>query len=147
MKGKTINQQTIKEKWYIIDASGKRIGRVATIVAELLLGKTDSDVKKYLEPNSHVVVINAGVMDIPPKKGYTKFYKNYSGFPGGLRFTDLNTKIEQDPTFPISNAVKGMLPKNTRGRKAFTNLRVYAEGVHPHNANQPKEINVMEYKI
>lgn len=147
MKGKTINQKIIQEKWFVIDAAGKRIGRIATIAAELLLGKNDPMVKKYLKPNAHVVIVNADKLDIPPKRDYMKFYKNYSGYPGGLRYTDLKTKRSKQPTFPLENAIKGMLPKNTRGNEAFTNLRVYASSEHPHQANKPQEIDVINYKL
>lgn len=147
MEKMKMNQKQISEKWYLIDANGHRIGRVATLAAELLLGKNDPMVRKNLEPNAHVVVINAGKIDFTPKRGYTKFYKSYSGYSGGLNFESLEEKFEKNKTFPIENAVKGMLPKNKRGAAIFTNLRVFEGEAHPHEAQKPEKIDISVYKL
>jgi large subunit ribosomal protein L13 len=142
-----ISQKQIEEKWYLIDAKGHRIGRIATLAAELLLGKNNPLVRKNLQPNAHVVVINAGKIDFTPKRGFSKFYKSYSGYSGGLSFESLEEKFEKNKTFPIENAVKGMLPKNKRGNAIYTNLRVYEDDSHPHEAQKPEKIDISVYKL
>lgn len=137
-----ISQNDINEEWFLVDAAGLRVGLIASKVAELLLGKTDPMVKPNLDPKKHVVVINAEKIDFTPKRGYSKFYKNYSGFPGGLRHSSLDEIFMKDKKFPIENAVKGMLPKNTRGRNALANLRVFVGSEHPHEAQQPKKVDI-----
>lgn len=144
---KSISEKDIKEKWYMIDAKDQRIGRIATIAAELLLGKNDPMVRDYTDPKAHVVVINADKIDFTEKRGFSKFYKKYSGYPGGLTFDSLEEKFAKDPTFPIMNAVKGMLPKNRRGRKIFTNLRVVVGSEHVHEAQKPQNIDITTYKL
>ncbi|MDQ7021831.1 MAG: uL13 family ribosomal protein [Candidatus Dojkabacteria bacterium] len=81
------------------------------------------------------------------KRGFSKFYKKYSGYPSGLSVQDLDTKFAKDPNFVIENAVKGMLPKNKKGRMLITNLKVYTEAIHNHEANKPVVINAKEFKI
>src|SRR5512145_3039161 len=99
MKSTTsISQNEIKEKWYLVDAKGKRIGVIASKVAELLLGKGDPLIKDYHEPKVKVVIINAASIDYTPKKGMTKFYRNYSGYPDGLRFRSLSEVMRTQPT-------------------------------------------------
>ncbi|MCA9386806.1 50S ribosomal protein L13 [Candidatus Dojkabacteria bacterium] len=147
MKPRTISQNEIQEKWYVVDAAGQRIGRVASITSELLLGKNDPKVRSNLDPKSKVIVINADKIDFTPKRGFSKFYKSYSGFPGGLTFISLEEKFEKNKTFPLENAIKGMLPKNKRGSMIFTNLKVYEGSEHPHTAQQPITIDLSSYKL
>lgn len=142
LKTQATKQGDVEDKWYIVDAKGARIGVVASKIAELLLGKRDRLVKKYNDPRAFVVVVNAASMDIPPKRMMTKFYKNFSGFPGGLRFTNIADAMKKDPTFPLQNAVKGMLPKNTRGRTALARLKLYTGEEHPHEAQNPTKIDI-----
>src|SRR6185369_402578 len=100
----SIKQSEIKEKWYLVDATGQRIGTLASKVAELLQGKADPLARRYHKPMTKVVVVNAGKIDFTEKKGVSKFYKSYSGFPGGLRQVDLNHTFAKFPTRPIENA-------------------------------------------
>ena len=144
---KKINQSTIEEKWYVVDAKGHRTGRVATIVAELLLGKNNPLVKDYTIPKNKVIVLNADKIDITEKRSISKFFKYYSGYPGGLRVEDLKTTIEKFPTRPLEKAIKGMLPKNTRGREIYRNLFTYASAEHPHEAQKPEIVNIKETKF
>lgn len=143
----SVKQSEIKEKWYLIDAEGARIGRVATVAAELLLGKSNPLTKKYHKPMVKVVIVNAKKLDVNAKKGMTKFYKNYSGFPGGLKFTSLEDMMKVHPERPIENAVKGMLPKTKQGNELLTNLRVYADDQHPHEAQTLEKVDIRNYKI
>ena len=147
MKGKSISQKQIVEEWFLIDAAGMRIGKVSSIVAELLLGKTDPLVRTNLDPMKKVVVINSSKIDFTPKRGFSKFYKSYSGYPSGLTVTDLDTKFEKNPNFVIENAVRGMLPKTKMGRKLITSLKIYETEAHNHEANKPVVINAKEFKI
>lgn len=144
---KSIKQSQIQEKWYLVDASGKRIGTMASQIAQLLLGKNNSLVTANLDPKTKVVVINAAKIDYTPKRGFTKFYKSYSGFPSGLKFSTLDEKMVKDPTFPIENAVKGMLPKNKRGRAVMANLKIYADDQHPHAGQSPEVIDITNVKF
>jgi len=147
MKRISISQNDIQEKWYLVDVSGQRIGILASKIAEILMGKTDPVVRKNLNPRSFVVVINAGKIDFTAKKGFSKFYKSYSGFPGGLRYTDLDTTFAKNKTFPIVSAVKGMLPKTKRGDEAIVRLKVFETDVHEHEAQKPQQIDLKNYKI
>lgn len=147
MKPRTIKQNEIEERWFVVDAADQRIGKIASITAELLLGKNNPLVRSNLDPKTKVVVLNAGKIDFTPKRGFSKFYKNYSGFPSGLTYTSLDEKFEKNKTFPIENAVKGMLPKNKRGRAILTNLKVYEGSEHPHEAQKPVVIDLNTYKL
>ncbi len=142
-----IKQSEIQEKWYLVDATGMRIGNLATKVAELLQGKSNPLVRRYHKPLSKVVVINAKDIDFTFKRGMSKFYKNYSGFPGGLKFTSLDETFNKYPERPIEIAVKGMLPKNKRGEDMFGNLKVYADANHPHTPEELEKIDIRNIRI
>jgi large subunit ribosomal protein L13 len=143
----SISKSKIEEKWYLVDAEGKRIGLIASKVAELLLGKANPLVKKYHNPNVKVVVINAEKIDYTPKRGLTKFYKSYSGFPDGLRFRNLDEIMKAKPELPIVSAVKGMLPRTKRGDEMIVNLKVFAGSEHPHQAQKPEVVNIKNLKL
>lgn len=142
-----IKQSEITEKWFLVDAKGQRIGTLASKVAELLQGKTDPMYRRYHKPMTKVVVINAKEIDFTHKRGMTKFYKSYSGFPGGLTFTSLETTFEKFPERPLEIAIKGMLPKNKRGDDMLSNLRVYADASHPHTPESLEVIDLKNYRI
>lgn len=143
----SIKQSEVQERWYLVNAEGLRIGRIASVVAELLQGKNDPKVRSYHKPMTKVVVTNAGKIDFNEKKGTTKFYRRYSGFPGGLKFENLKSTSHRLPIKPIRNAVAGMLPKTKRGREMIANLKVYADDQHPHEAQKPEVINIKELKL
>jgi large subunit ribosomal protein L13 len=143
----SIKQSEITEKWYVVNAEGARIGRIATIVAELLLGKNDPLVRAYHKPMSKVIITNAEKIDFTEKKGLTKFYKNYSGFPDGLKFEALRELFLRNPAKPLTTAVRGMLPKTKRGREMIANLRVYPGATHQHEAQSPVVINLRDAKF
>ena len=142
-----IKQSDLQENWYLVDATGMRIGNLATKVAELLQGKTNPLMRRYHKPLDKVVIINAKDIDFTFKRGMTKFYKNYSGFPGGLRFTSLDDAFGKNPGRPIEIAVKGMLPRNKRGDDMFNNLKVYADANHPHTPEELKQIDIRNIRI
>jgi large subunit ribosomal protein L13 len=147
MKTTVTKQNQIEEKWYVIDAEGQRIGRVATIAAELLLGKNNVLVRANLDPKVKVVVINSSKLDITPKRGFTKFYRAYSGFPGGLRYTSLEEQMKKNPNYVIEHAVKGMLPKTRKGDMLAANLKIFATSAHKHEAQQPEVIDVKNFNL
>ncbi|MFS8130986.1 MAG: 50S ribosomal protein L13 [Candidatus Dojkabacteria bacterium] len=143
----SISQNLIEEKWYIVDAEGKRIGLIASKVAEVLQGKLDRLVRDYHEPKIHVVVVNAAKIDYTPKRGMTKFYKNYSGFPGGLKFQSLDEVMRAHPDRPIETAIRGMLPKTKQADKMMANLRIYSGAEHEHTAQSPVVLDLKKLSI
>lgn len=147
-KTRTVSKSEINERWYLIDASGLRLGRVASVAAELLLGKNDPKTRDYLLPRNKVVVVNASKLDITEKRKISKIYTNYSGYPGGLRKQTLGELQEKFPERVVEKAIKGMLPKNRRGKAIHaTNLYVYTDAGHKHEAQQPEVIDVNNVSI
>lgn len=136
--------QNEAEKWYLIDAAKKPLGRVATKAAELLLGKLDPSrvSKAYLLPRVKVVIVNSDKVGITGNKLTQKLYTNYSGYPGGLRVRTLATVMEKNSKEVISKAVKGMLPKNRRGKAIGVNLYVYKNADHKHEVNNLETISI-----
>lgn len=134
----------LTEKWYLIDATQKSLGRVATKAAELLLGKLDPDrvAKTNLLPRIKVVVINSDNVGITGGKLTQKVYTNYSGYPGGLRVRTMGSVMAKDSTEVIEKAVKGMLPKNRRGKAIGVNLYVYKGAEHKHAANNLETVSL-----
>ncbi len=142
-----VSQNELKEEWYLVDASGIRVGTLASKVAELLQGKNNVLKRDYHKPMTKVIVINSDKLDFTSKRGMTKFYKSYSGFPGGLKFESLSELVEKKSDRPIMNAVKGMLPSTKRGEEMLANLKVFSGAEHPHNAQSPVAVNIKELKI
>ncbi|MEZ5171056.1 MAG: 50S ribosomal protein L13 [Acidimicrobiia bacterium] len=128
----------ISSDWYVLDAQGARLGRVATEAATLLRGKHKPTWAPNVAGGDHVVVINASGLDVSARKAEQKTYHRHSGYPGGLRTETLEHLIERDPAQVVKKAVKGMLPKNRLGRSMLRNLRVYAGPAHPHAAQRPQ---------
>jgi len=143
----SIKQSAIQEKWFLVDAKGQRIGIIASKVAELLMGKNNPLTKAYHKPSSHVIVLNAGKIDFTTKRGITKFYKSYSGYPDGLTQINLENTYALHPERPIENAVKGMLPRTKRGDMMIANLKIYVDDQHIHQAQQPEVINLKNFKV
>ncbi len=143
----SVKQSEIEEKWYLVDARGLRIGRLASTVAELLQGKNNPKMRNYHKPMNKVVIINASKIDFTEKRGMTKFYKSYSGYPSGLRYVSLEDLIKKFPAKPIEAAVKGMLPRTKRGREMLANLKIFGDENHDHEAQKPELINIKEIKL
>ena len=143
----SISQNEIQEKWYLVDAEGKRIGILASKVSEILQGKNNPKVRRNHDPKVKVVVVNAEKVDVTPKKGLTKFYSAYSGYPGGIKFDNLADLVKNNPARPIELAVKGMLPRNKRGELMLANLKVFKGTEHPHAAQQPEAIDIKKLKL
>ena len=132
----------VQRKWYIIDASGKRLGRVATKVADLLRGKTKPEFTPHVDCGDHVVVVNAEKIVLTGKKLEQKYYRRHTGFVGGLKETRYDTLMNTRPAMAMELAVKGMVPSTTIGRKALLRLHVYAGVEHKHQAQQPENYEV-----
>jgi len=126
----------IKRKWYLIDAKGLVLGRLATEVARILIGKSKTNYVPYLDGGDHVVVINADKIRVTGKKMEQKFYHRYSGYPGGMKSISLRDQLAKRPTRVIEDAVVGMLPKSKLGRAMAKKLKVYAAETHPHAAQK-----------
>lgn len=133
---------SIQRNWYIVDAENQRLGRLASEVAMVLRGKNKPTYTPHLDTGDFVIVINAEKVAVTGKKRSQKLYRRHSGRPGGMKtetFIQLQARI---PERIIEQAVKGMLPKNTLGRQLFTKLKVYAGSDHPHQAQQPENLEI-----
>lgn len=129
--------EAVERKWYVIDATGKRVGRLATEIATLLRGKHKPEFTPHVDTGDFVVVINAEKVVFTGNKLTKKMYYRHSGHPGGLKQTRAIDMLRTHPERVLEFAVKGMLPHNTLGRKQITKLKVYAGNEHPHQAQQP----------
>ncbi len=142
MKTIYLNPEKVGRKWYLIDAEGKTLGRVAEKIATILRGKHKPEFSPHLEMGDYVVVVNAEKVVVTGRKAQQKLYSRHSGYPGGLTQKTYEQMITQLPTFPLEHAIKGMLPKNPLGRKLFKNVKVYAGPDHPHEAQKPEPLEV-----
>ena len=138
----SVKANEIERKWYVIDADGKVLGRLATEVAKLLKGKHKPTYSTHMDVGDHVIVINTDKMILTGNKLEDKMYYNHSGFPGGLRERNAKTMIEKYPVEMVERAVKGMLPKNRLGRQMYKKLFVYEGMNHNHEAQKPEKINL-----
>ena len=130
----------IQRDWFIVDADGLTLGRLATVVASTLRGKTKPTYAPHMDMGDFVIVINAEKIKVTGKKETDKFYYRHSGYPGGLKATMLRDMRKTFPDRILREAVKGMLPRTTLGEKQLTKLKIYAGTDHPHAAQQPKPL-------
>ena len=130
----------IPRKWYVVDASGKTLGRLATKAADLLSGKLNPQYVPYIDMGDHVIVINAEKVRLTGLKSQQKLYRRYTGFPGGLREESFVKLLARRPEAIVEQSIKGMLPKSKMGRQMATKLKVYKGPHHPHLAQQPVAI-------
>lgn len=140
----TARKEDLHGEWFVVDATGQTLGRLASNVAKILKGKHKPTYTPHLNTGDHVVVVNAAKIHVSGSKLDDKLYTRYSGYPGGLRARTLRDQIERDPTFPLINAVRGMLQHNTLGADMLKRLRVYAGPEHGHQAQSPKAITFNE---
>jgi len=127
----------IARKWFVVDAEGKALGRVASQVARILMGKENPQYTPFLDTGDHVVVINAEKVKLTGMKAEAKVYQHYTGYPGGLRTEEYKKRAVRKPEWIIEDAVKRMLPKTKLGDHMFTKLKVYKGDKHPHQAQKP----------
>ncbi len=132
-------QGDIARKWFVVDAAGQPLGRLASRVARILIGKENPQYTPFIDTGDHVIVINAELVKITGMKADQKVYHRYTGYPGGLRSEDLKKRIVRKPELVIEQAVSRMLPKNKMGKQMFTKLQVYKGSKHPHEAQKPVE--------
>lgn len=132
----------IQRKWFVLDASGKTLGRLATEAASVLAGKRNPLYTPYIDMGDHVVVVNAEKIVITGMKAEQKIYRRYTGFPGGLREESFIKLLARRPEKIVEEAVRGMLPKSKLGRQMATKLKVYKGGDHPHQAQQPQPMEL-----
>lgn len=136
------NPSNIERKWYIVDAEGKTLGRLAAEVATILRGKHKPTYTPHQDTGDFVIVINAAKVAVTGKKLLQKKYFRHSGYPGGGRFIALSWLLEHRPEQVIEMAVRGMLPKNSLGQNMYRKLKVYAGAEHPHVAQQPEVLEL-----
>jgi large subunit ribosomal protein L13 len=142
--GKTYvtKQKDVQREWYVVDAAGKTLGRLATQVAFVLRGKHKPTYSPAVDTGDCVIVINAEKIHVTGRKLDEKKYYRHSGYPGGLKEITLRDQLEKHPTRVIEHAVRGMLPKNRLGRQMLKHLKVYAGPEHPHASQQPQPLEL-----
>lgn len=142
MKTVSANNQTVKRDWYVVDASGKTLGRLASELAHRLRGKHKPIYTPHVDTGDYLVVVNAEKIAVTGKKMTDKMYHRFTGYVGNLKTTSLRDMLARHPERVIEIAVKGMLPKNPLGRAMFRKLKVYKGPQHPHTAQQPQVLDV-----
>lgn len=143
MKTYSAKPGEVERKWYLIDATGKPLGRLASEIAKRLRGKHKPQFTPHVDTGDHIVVINAGRVAVTGDKKNTKLYHRHSGYIGNLKTTSLKEMLERHPERAIEVAVKGMLPRNRLGRAMLRKLRVYAGEQHGHEAQQPATLEIL----
>jgi large subunit ribosomal protein L13 len=142
MKTFTAKNETVKRDWYVVDAAGQTLGRLATEIASRLRGKHKPEYTPHVDTGDYIVVINAEQVRVTGNKTSDKIYYSHTGFPGGIKEISFEKLIEKAPERVLEAAVKGMLPRNPLGRDMYRKLKVYAGTNHPHAAQQPQELKI-----
>ncbi|HHZ88097.1 MAG TPA: 50S ribosomal protein L13 [Chromatiaceae bacterium] len=142
MKTFTATPATIRRDWYVIDAEGKTLGRLATEVARRLRGKHKPIYTPHMDTGDYIVIVNAEKVAVTGNKAKGKIYYHHTGFIGNLKSISFEKLIAKAPTRPLEKAIKGMLPKGALGREMFRKLKVYAGPEHPHAAQQPAALEI-----
>jgi large subunit ribosomal protein L13 len=140
MKTWNAKAENVDRRWYVVDAEGQNLGRLATRIADTLRGKRKPEYTPHVDTGDFVVVVNAEKIAVTGKKLDEKIYYRHSGYPGGLRSRTLREQLERRPTEVLRKAVKGMLPRNKLANRQITKLKVYAGPEHPHEAQSPKPL-------
>lgn len=146
MKTYSAKPLEVERKWYLIDAEGKTLGRLAVLIANMLRGKHKPQFTPHVDTGDFIVVINAEKVVVTGKKETDKFYYSHTGYPGGFKATAFKDLMAKNPCAAIEKAVKGMLPHNTLGQEQFNKLKVYAGPNHPHQAQNPVLLDDKEVK-
>ena len=142
LKTYTAKPGEIARDWYLVDAEGQTLGRLATRIADMLRGKGKPQYTPHVDTGDFVVVVNAEKIAVTGNKLDEKMYYRHSGYPGGLKERPLRDQLERQPTEVLRKAVKGMLPRNRLARQQLTKLKIYAGPEHPHEAQAPKPLEV-----
>ena len=142
MKTVSVRQQDVAHDWYVVDATGQTLGRLASEIARRLRGKHKAEYTPHVDAGDYIIVVNAEKVFVSGSKETKKIYYRHSGYPGGIKSTSLKRLREAKPEELLEKAVKGMLPRNPLGRAVFRKLKVYAGDTHPHGAQQPKTMAI-----
>ncbi len=142
MKTYVVKAGEIRRRWYVVDAQGKTLGRLATQVARILRGKHKPTFSPHLDTGDHVIIVNADKVQVTGKKLDAKRYYRYSGYLGGLSSVILREQMERHPDRVLVHAIRGMLPRNRLGRAMLKKLKVYAGSKHPHAAQRPEPLEL-----
>jgi large subunit ribosomal protein L13 len=132
----------VKRDWYVVDAAGKTLGRLASEIASRLRGKHKAEFTPHVDTGDYIIVVNAEKVHVTGRKATDKMYYHHTGFPGGIKGISFDKLIDKAPQRVLEIAVKGMLPKNSLGRAMFSKLKVYAGPEHAHAAQQPKPLEI-----
>ena len=142
MKSYMARPLEVERKWYVVDAEGRTLGRLATEIATILRGKNKPQYTPHVDTGDFVVVVNAEKVVVTGRKAEQKVYRRHSGYPGGLKETSYEQMMERRPTEILRRAVKGMMPKNRLARQQLRKLKIYAGPEHPHAAQSPQKLEV-----
>jgi large subunit ribosomal protein L13 len=142
MKTIFVKPADVERKWYLVDAEGKVLGRLASRVVAVLRGKNKPEFSPHWDLGDSVVIINAGKIQVTGNKPTQKLYYRHSGYPGGFRSETFQKLFARKPSYPLERAIKGMLPKGALGRKIFKHLKVYPGVNHPHAAQMPIPLDI-----
>ena len=142
MKSYMARPLEVERRWYVVDAEGKTLGRLATEIAKVLRGKNKPQYTPHIDTGDFVVVVNAEKVVVTGKKAEQKVYRRHSGYPGGLKTTTYERMMERQPTEILRKAVKGMMPDTRLARQQLRKLKIYAGPEHPHAAQSPQELEV-----
>lgn len=144
MKTYVAKPSTVERKWYVVDASGQTLGRLAVVVADTLRGKKKPVYTPHIDTGDFVIIINASKIVVTGSKADQKMYYRHSGYPGGLKAEPYKKLFARKPTEIVRHAVRGMLPHNRLGRAQLRKLKIYAGPEHPHQAQQPQVLEIKE---
>ncbi|TPW17251.1 MAG: large subunit ribosomal protein L13 [Halothiobacillaceae bacterium] len=142
MKTYSAKPESVKRDWYVVDATGKTLGRLASEIARRLRGKHKAEYTPHVDTGDYIVVVNAGAVHVTGRKMADKMYHHHTGYIGNLKSINLEKLIQEKPERVIESAVKGMMPKNPLGRAMYGKLKVYAGAEHPHVAQQPQKLEI-----
>lgn len=142
MKTVSAKRETVTRKWYVVDATGKTLGRLCTEIANRLRGKHKPEFTPHVDTGDYVVVVNAEKIVVTGNKATDKLYHHHSGYPGGIKSISFDRLLVKSPEMIIEKAVKGMMPKNKLSRAMLSKLKVYAGNDHPHSAQQPTLLEI-----
>jgi large subunit ribosomal protein L13 len=141
-KTKSANKETVEQKWFVVDAEGKTVGRLCTQIAHILRGKHKPSYTPHVDCGDYIIVLNAEKVKFTGNKMNAKEYQTYSGYPGGQKIATAKEVLQKHPERIVEMAVKGLLPKNRLGRAMYKKLFVYTGDVHPHAAQQPQPLTL-----
>lgn len=142
MKTFTAKPESVTRDWYVVDANGKTLGRIATEIAARLRGKHKPEYTPHVDTGDYIIVINAEKIAVTGNKAQAKMYYSHTGFPGGIKEINFEKLIAKKPEMVLESAIKGMLPKGPLGRAMFRKLKVYAGAEHQHAAQQPQVLDI-----